>query len=479
MTAPRRVPVSARAAAIAVVGVLAAAAIGFLIAPSSSKPGPTGPPLASSASSGPLAVSFPAGWQSGNKAVSTPGLKLANQIALTPTTPSGGTLVIGTTKTTDPTLLPSTLLRGGAPTQQVVTLGRSQFYRYPNLTPPAPQPPRSSTHCPQPPGRCSASACSKAPQPTSPVNCEHVIATLRLSSGATVIGLGPSPAFASAMGAYRRPQPAVQRGQVALGRARKPGDQARGANQVADAYGRAVSGLKRPSRPIPRRQAAAALVGAFQAEQRAYSALARAAGHNDRKGYNTARGSITTAGSKVSAALSQLSHLSATSAVERRIADLLRRCRRPRLRRRRFRRPSFHRPTRRSTAADGSAAAGLTTTERSTAALRTRSPGAEGGGRRGGWGTVLELELVDVLCLAGLCFGGGGDLRSGIAAFALTRGNPDRCVPWTLVLGASCGDACWRSCFFVAAPMANAAPKRDDHNQRDQSQSSPRTRADS
>jgi len=79
--------------------------------------------------------------------------------------------------------------------------------------------------------------------------------------------------------------------------------------EVADAYGRAVSGLKRlPPNPAAT-GAAAALAGAFQAEQRAYSALARAAGHNDRKGYNTARGSITTAGSKVSAALGQLSHL--------------------------------------------------------------------------------------------------------------------------------------------------------------------------
>ena len=290
--------------------MLAAAAIGFLIAPSSSKPGPTGPPLASSASSGPLAVSFPAGWQSGNKAVSTPGLKLANQIALTPTTPAGGTLVIGTTKTTDPTLLPSTLLRGGAPTQQVVTLGHSQFYRYPNLTPPGAPAPEVVYALPTTAGTVLGVCMLQGASADFPMNCEHVIATLRLTSGANVIGLGPSAAFASAMGAVIHDlNPAVQRGQVALGRARKPGDQARGANQVADAYGRAVSGLKRlPPNPAAT-GAAAALVGAFQAEQRAYSSLARAAGHSDRKGYNTARGSITTAGSKVSAALGQLSHL--------------------------------------------------------------------------------------------------------------------------------------------------------------------------
>ena len=51
------------------------------------------------------------------------------------------------------------------------------------------------------------------------------------------------------------------------------------------------------------------LAGAFQAEQRAYAGLARAAAHNDRKGYSAARGSITSACTKVSAALDQLSHL--------------------------------------------------------------------------------------------------------------------------------------------------------------------------
>ena len=53
----------------------------------------------------------------------------------------------------------------------------------------------------------------------------------------------------------------------------------------------------------------AALAGAFQAEQRAYAAVASAAAHNDRKGYNAARGSIRSVGGKVSAALDQLSHL--------------------------------------------------------------------------------------------------------------------------------------------------------------------------
>ena len=310
VTAPRRVPVGARAAAIAVVAVLAAAAVGFLIAPSSSKSGPTGPALASNASSGPIAVSFPAGWQSRNAAIPTPGLKLSNQIALTPTMPSGGTLVIGTSTTTDPTLLPSNLLRSGTPTQQVVTLGRSQFYRYPNLTPPGAAAPEVVYALPTTAGTVLGVCMLQGASAGFPVNCEQVIATLRLKSGAKVIGLGPDSAFGSAMGAVIHDlNPAVQRGQVALGRARKAVDQARGAKQVADAYGRAVSALRHlPLNPAAA-GVAAALGGAFQAEQRAYAALARAAGHNDRKGYNTARGSITAAGSKVSAALEQLSHL--------------------------------------------------------------------------------------------------------------------------------------------------------------------------
>ena len=357
--------------------MLAAAAIGFLIAPSSSKSGSTGPPLASTASSGPIAVSFPAGWQSGNKAVSTPGLKLANQIALTPTTPSGGTLVIGTTKTTDPTLLPSTLLRGGAPTQQVVTLGHSQFYRYPNLTPPGAAAPEVVYALPTTAGTVLGVCMLQGASAGFPVNCEHVIATLRLSSGANAIGLGPSPAFASAMGAVIHDlNPAVQRGQVALGRARKPGDQARGANQVADAYGRSASALKRlPPNPAADGRGG----GAWPAPSKrsnARTSRSRAPPHTTIARATTPRADRSRARAARSPRRSASSHISATSAAERRLADLLRRRRRPRLRRRpRCRHPSFHRrrPFRRRRFDHHRT--------RSTAALRSGSPGA-GGGRR-------------------------------------------------------------------------------------------------
>ena len=242
--------------------------------------------------------------------MSTPGLELANQITLTPTMPSGGALVIGTAKTTDPTLLPATLLRGGAPTQQVVTLGHSQFYRYPNVSAPGAAAPEFVYALPTTAGTVLGVCLLQGASASFPVDCEHVIATLRLTSGANAIGLGPSPAFASALGGVIHDlNAAVQPGQVALGRARKPGDQARGANQVADAYGRSVLAVKRlPPNPAVA-GAVAALADGFQAEQRAYAALARAASHNDRKGYNAARGSITSADGKVSAALDQLSHL--------------------------------------------------------------------------------------------------------------------------------------------------------------------------
>ena len=105
-----------------------------------------------------------------------------------------------------------------------------------------------------------------------PVNCEQVIATLHLKSGAKAIGLGPDSAFGSAMGAVIHDlNPAVQRGQVALGRARKPGDQARGANQVADAYGRAASALKH----LPPNPAAAGAAAALAAPSKRSNALTR------------------------------------------------------------------------------------------------------------------------------------------------------------------------------------------------------------
>jgi hypothetical protein len=47
----------------------------------------------------------------------------------------------------------------------------------------------------------------------------------------------------------------------------------------------------------------------------------------------------------------------------------------------------------------------------------------------------LELELVEGLGFGFLGF--GGDLRSGIAAFALTAVTETVWAPWTLVAGAS------------------------------------------
>ena len=50
---------------------------------------------------------------------------------------------------------------------------------------------------------------------------------------------------------------------------------------------------------------------------------------------------------------------------------------------------------------------------------------------------MLGLVVVDALGLHGLGFGGGADLSSGIAAFALTAVSATVCAPWTLVTGAS------------------------------------------
>jgi hypothetical protein len=143
-----------------------------------------------------------------------------------------------------------------------------------------------------------------------PADCEHVISTLRLRQGASVIGLGPSPAFASAMsGVISDLNHVVQRNEANLLRARKQGDQAHAAKQLADGYARAASGVKGLPPSPAASGATAALAGAFLAEQRAYAKLSRAAADNDRKGYDAARGLITSAGNMVSGAFDKLSHL--------------------------------------------------------------------------------------------------------------------------------------------------------------------------
>jgi len=317
----RDVIVRRRAILAGVVGVIAAAAIGFAVAPKGGGGGgstaPQTTPLSGTASNGPISVSIPAGWQRQSPPATGPGLQLQNQVVVGPGAPAGGTLVIGTANTTDPSLLPGALLTalpGGAPARQVVTLGGAQFYRYLSLQPSGVNGPVTVYALPTTTAGTVLAACLLHGAPASfPADCERVLGSLKLN-GATAVGLGPSSTLATGLSAaVGTLNKAVSSGQTRLRSAGKPGQQAAAANQLATAYNQAAAAIRKLDAPSTATGAVDALAAALARTGRDYAALSRAAAHNNKSAYAAASNAIGSDGGSVSAAFAQLAKLGYTS----------------------------------------------------------------------------------------------------------------------------------------------------------------------
>ncbi len=314
----RDVIVRRRVVAAGVVGVIAAAVIGFLVAPKGSSGGGTttaqqSTALVSTASNGPISVSIPAGWQRRPALAPAPGVQLQNQVVVGPSAPAGGMLVIGTAATTDPSLLPKALLTAlpdGAPTPQVVTLGRAQFYRYLALQPSGVNGPVSVYALPTKSGGTVLAACVlRGAAATFPNDCERVLGSLRLT-GASAAGLGPSSTFATQLNAVvGKLNPAASDGQARLRSARKPGQQAAAASRLSAAYTEAAAATRKLDAPGVASAAVAALAAALAKTGTDYAALSRAAAHNDKRAYIAAGNSIGSDSGSVTAAFDQLAKL--------------------------------------------------------------------------------------------------------------------------------------------------------------------------
>jgi hypothetical protein len=298
-------------AAVALLGVVIAAVVGFLIAPSKKNSStPAAAPLVGSVSSGPLQVSLPSGWSHAD-ASALKQLPLANQLAASSSTPAdGGKLVMGSATTTDPTLLPGKFLSAlpNAPTPQTVTLGKTQFLRYPNLTPRGQNSPVTVYTVPTTVGTVIAVCQPQAAATTFMSNCERVVGSLQLAKG-SVLPLGPSSSYGARLSAAIGKLNSQQsRAAAQLSRAKKPGDQAKAAGSLAAAYRQAAASVKK----LQAGQATAtnaAIAAALTRTATGYGALQHAASHNDGKGYTAARNTISGALSDLSGRMSQLAKL--------------------------------------------------------------------------------------------------------------------------------------------------------------------------
>jgi serine/threonine protein kinase len=302
-----------RAAVLALVVAIVAAVLGFVLAPSKKTPSQAaGPPLIGSAASGPLTISFPAGWAHAPSGA-VAHLPLTDELTVSAAAPAGGTLVMGTASSSGASLLPASFVSAlsSPPSPQIVTLGKAQFYRYLDVTPAGSAGPETVYALPTSVGSVVAVCRASSGSATFPSACERVVGTLQVAG--TVLALGPNPAYASGLSAAMAKLTAARNGAEAqLSSAKSPSRQASAAHSAAGAYGQAAAAVQKLT-PGPQAQSAnSAIAGALQKLAGGYTALARAASHHDGHGYAGARSQITAATGELSAAFGQLTKLGYT-----------------------------------------------------------------------------------------------------------------------------------------------------------------------
>jgi serine/threonine protein kinase len=294
-----------RGVALAGLGIVAAAIVGFLVAPSSSPHAAPPPPFRSSASSNAVSVSLPEGWHQ-IQPPATPGLSLANAVAVSPPSPQAGTLVTGTSTTSDPSLLPRSLLSlvGTPREQQVVTLGGQQFFRYPGLSPGGS--PETVYALPTKTGTVIAACLLGGSQPDFAGECDRVLSKLSVLGG-TSIPLGPSSKLAAQLsGAITGLDDAARTGETTLRSAAKPAAQAAAAGQLATAYDQAANALQNTSASPAETSTVKTLADALGKIGTDYKSLSTAATQNNSGKYNEARQAVATDSNTAATAMARL-----------------------------------------------------------------------------------------------------------------------------------------------------------------------------
>jgi len=294
----------AQAALLATVAVAIAAVLGFLIARGSgggSKPHPAATAW-KAVSAGPLAASFPAGWQL-QRSQAPAQLGLTDGIAEA----SGGRLiVVGQARTTDPSLLPARILGDmrGTPAPRLVTLRGATFYRYLNLSLRGQSESQSVYAVPTPSGTVLALCRTTTPDAQFAGICQQVVESIKL--GSSSLGPGLMPAYAAALtAAIGRLDAARTTWGPRLSTATTASARASAARQLASADAQAGSAVTALS-PGPASSANAALATALGQEAQAYSALALAAVHGRVAAYQSASTSVDHADTAVNSALAEL-----------------------------------------------------------------------------------------------------------------------------------------------------------------------------
>jgi hypothetical protein len=291
----------ARAALLVAGGIVVAAVLGFVIARSAHGGSPP-PALARPVSDSLLEVSFPNGWslqpaQAEARFGLTEGLGAA----------SGGQLIVaGKASTTDPSLLPASILASarGTPAPQLVRIDGSTFYRYSPLALRAGNGSEWVYAVPTASGTILAVCRGTGSDTGFQSLCQRVVQSMRLRFGSLSPGL--VPAYASTLSAVvNRLNAARTTWDARLSTARTAHLQALAARQLAAAHARAAGSLTALD-PGPARSSNDVLVSSLRADADAYNALANAAAHRRPRAYRISAAAVAQANAALSAALAAL-----------------------------------------------------------------------------------------------------------------------------------------------------------------------------
>ncbi len=285
--------------------VLVAAVLGFTVSGAIGHGQPL-PTLDEHAVAGPIRISFPSGWR--RQSPTAKGqLDLSDELVLSPARHAGGTLLIGTAATADPSLLPHSLLATlpRPPRAQLVNLGSETFYRYPDL--PLNGGKSASVYALPSSDGTVLGVCLRRRYSDFSSSCERILRTIKPSSGRLAVGL--EPIYGSALGAVIAKLNALRSSLGSqLSHAQDAGAQASAENALAAAHLTAASALLRLNAG-PASGANSALASALQMTAEAYGALAPATTRGDANAYSAATASLSRATSALDSAYGELQRL--------------------------------------------------------------------------------------------------------------------------------------------------------------------------
>jgi DNA polymerase III delta prime subunit len=300
--------ISGRLAALALICIFVAAALGFAVARlTGGNAAPAAPDR--QASAGPVQISFPSSWQR-QDVPRAEARGLVGGLAVGPATPGRGLLVIGTSRADRVDQLSQALRVALSDTSpaNAVTLGGLNYNVY--QSPTAHDRSAGSVYALPTTAGTVFGVCLTSGAPSGfNQSCQRVLATLRLTSG-RILPPGQSETYASALNrALSKLNAARSKAASQLRVASSARAQAAAASDLAAAHTAAASTLSQLRTAGPAAPANSAVVAALRANASAYAALARAAVNNNAAGYSRASGAVSRATNSLQSALARLGSL--------------------------------------------------------------------------------------------------------------------------------------------------------------------------